>query len=67
MKLRYISKQLRRYISIGREFPNKEADKNEIEVEDNIVKMLLSERSGAMPLWKEVRTRRVEQIKEDES
>ena len=69
MKLRYISKQTRRYMSIGREFPNKDADKNEIELEDNIGKMLLLERSGSMSLWEEVKTRRksVEENKEEES
>jgi hypothetical protein len=60
MKLRYISKNKRRYLNLGKEFPNKKDDSlNEIEVDDNYGKLLLCERVGSLPLWQEVKARRV--------
>lgn len=55
MKLRYISKTKRRYVSLGKEFPNKDTTKNEIEVEDSLGKLYLLERSGSLPLWEEIK------------
>ena len=60
MKLIYISKDKRRYNSLGREFPNKkDPSKNEIEVDDSLARFLLMERCGNLPLWKEVKNKRV--------
>ena len=60
MKLIYISKDKRRYNSLGREFPNKkDPSQNEIEVDDSLGKMLLMERGGNLPLWQEVKNKRV--------
>jgi len=59
MKLIYISKDKRRYNSLGREFPNKkDPSQNEIEVDDSLGKMLLMERGGNLPLWQEVKNKR---------
>jgi len=60
MKLIYVSKNKRRYNSLGSEFPNKkDPSKNEIDVDDNIAKFLLMERCGSLPLWQEVKNKRV--------
>lgn len=56
MKLRYISKNKRRYISLGREYPNRKDDKlNELEVDDSLGRLLLCERIGQQPLWQEIK------------
>jgi len=59
MKLRYISKNKRRYISLGKELPNKkDQSQNEIEVADSLGKILLCERVGSVPVWEEIKPRR---------
>ena len=55
MKLTYIASTKRQYPSLGKEFPNAT---NKIEVDDNIGKILLTQKVGKMKLWK--RTKRSE-------
>lgn len=67
MKLRYISKNKRRYVTLGKEFPNKkDPSLNEIEVDDSLGKLFLCERVGNKPLWEEIKPRRAkaEEVKE---
>ena len=61
MRLEYISKQKRRYIGLGKEFPN---STNELEVEEKVGKVLLSQKIGTEKLWKIKRTKKIN--KEDE-
>ena len=59
MKLKYISKSKRRYISLGKEMPNKKnPELNEIEVDDSFGKLLLCERDGCNKVWEEIKPRR---------
>ena len=52
MKLIYVSKNKRRYNSLGTEFPNKkDPSQNEIDVDEILAKFLLMERCGNLPLW----------------
>lgn len=56
MKLRYISNNKRRYISLGKEYPNKkDPNLNIIEVADELGKILLLEQSGGSKLWQEIK------------
>lgn len=59
MKLLYISKNSRRYLSLGKEFPNKKDESaNEIDVDDSLGKLLLMERDGSNPVWQENKRRK---------
>ena len=59
MKLKYISKSKRRYLSLGKEFPNKkDVSQNEIDVKDELGKLLLCERNGSGKVWEEIKPRR---------
>ena len=62
MKLNYIATVKRQYPSLGKEFPNAT---NEIEVDDNIGKILLTQKVGKTKLWKEVK--RIKKSEGDES
>ena len=68
MKLEYISSQKRRYVSLGKQFPNKES--NEVEVDDSLGDKLLGERAGIKPLWAIVKPKKkaatIEEVKEEE-
>lgn len=56
MKVKYISNSKRRYVSLGKEFPNKKNPAlNEIEVADDLGKLLLLERSGGQQIWQEIK------------
>ena len=59
MKLLYISKNKRRYLSLGKEFPNKkDPSANEIDVDNDLGKILLRERVGRKALWQEAKAKR---------
>ena len=58
MKLTYVSKNKRRYLSLGKEFPNKIEDNNTIDVLDDLGRILLMERSGSEKLWKEIKPKK---------
>jgi hypothetical protein len=56
LKLLYISKNKRRYISLGKEYPNKkDASLNIVDVKDELGRLLLCERVGNQPLWQEIK------------